>query len=225
MTATARLPNGGAQAGSTTRSHGGRSSGDSTPPQVGTVGAAVIALSPWTVPGRVPRCPDTVRTGGRSSRIASNIAVSLRLAAVTTTVSGSPPSSPTSWSLLPGLSRSSGFARQPFAGSQARGRRGAGHIHHRGETGPVGNRTMPAAVGWPRGRRQQGRHDRPQLVRHQVVRERRLAWDHPDRPKGANDVLLSSHSWSDALCAAKPQVMVLRSCHPDLENSIKDLGG
>jgi hypothetical protein len=36
--------------------------------------------------------------------------------------------------------------------------------------------------------------------------------------------LLSFHSWGDARCAVKPQVTALRFCHPDSENSIRQVG-
>jgi len=76
-------------------------------------------LSARTVPGRVRRRPAGVRTAGTSSRTASNVLVSLTLAAV----SGSPPPSQTRWSLLPGLPRSTGFAPtwSPTLGAHAHG--------------------------------------------------------------------------------------------------------
>jgi hypothetical protein len=69
--------------------------------------------------GRVRRRPAGVRTGGMSATTAWNVVVvSLTLAAVTTAVSGTPPSSQTSCSLVPGLPRSTGFAPtwSPHAG-------------------------------------------------------------------------------------------------------------
>src|SRR5829696_6744256 len=58
-----------------------------------------------------------------SSTTASNMVVSLTLAAVTTTLSDTPPSSQTRWSLLPGLPRSTGFAPtwSPAFGPHAHG--------------------------------------------------------------------------------------------------------
>src|SRR5215203_206019 len=67
-------------------------------------------LSACTLPGRHRRRADGVRIGGISPTTSQNMVVSLTLAAVTTTVSGSPPPSQTWWSLLPGLPRSTGFA-------------------------------------------------------------------------------------------------------------------
>jgi hypothetical protein len=46
---------------------------------------------------------------------------------------------------------------------------GAGQVHDRGEAVAVGDGTVPAAVRWAWWGRQQGRDQRPQLVRHEVI--------------------------------------------------------
>src|ERR687898_288051 len=68
------------------------------------------ALSAWTFSGRQRRPPAGVRTLGMSSSSASNTRLSLVLAAVTTSDSGSPLPSAARCSLDPGLARSTGFA-------------------------------------------------------------------------------------------------------------------
>src|SRR5215217_3077950 len=47
--------------------------------------------------------------------------------------------------------------------------RGGGHVDDRGQAGPIRDGAVPAAIGRPRRGRQQGRDQRPQLVRHQVI--------------------------------------------------------
>jgi hypothetical protein len=180
--------------------------------------------------------------------------VSLTLAAVTTTLSGSPPPSQTRWTLLPGLPRSTGFAptwsphawparswcpgspgptpagparrggsrpqdggrrtprrwptrwagasRSPGSHSQARGRahrqdgQGAGHVDDRGQTGPVGDGAVAAAVGRARRGREQGLDDCSQLVRHEVLsKSRHGPGSCQTNPKGAKRRLrASTHS-------------------------------
>jgi hypothetical protein len=83
---------------------------DPTPPKIGGVGAAVIPLVGVKLDGPGAPPPRRVRTAGTSSTTASNMVVSLTLAAVTAAVSGSPLPSQTRCSLLPGLPRSTGFA-------------------------------------------------------------------------------------------------------------------
>jgi hypothetical protein len=75
------------------------------------------------------------------------------------------------------------------AGSSRHRGAGAGHVDDRGEAGAIGNGAVPAAVGRPGWWWQQRRHERPQLVRHEVVREGRHAPD-PARPtpRERNDV-------------------------------------
>src|SRR5215211_6465261 len=68
------------------------------------------ALSAWTLAGRQRRPPAGVCTLGRSSSSASNTRLSLVLAAVTSSDSGSPPPSTARCSLDPRLARSTGFA-------------------------------------------------------------------------------------------------------------------
>src|SRR5829696_1090382 len=60
-------------------------------------------------------------------------------------------------------------AAQLAGGQQPPRGRGAGHVHDRGQTRPVGDGAVPAAIGWARRGRQQGLDDRPQLVRHEVI--------------------------------------------------------
>jgi hypothetical protein len=60
-------------------------------------------------------------------------------------------------------------AAQLSGGQQPPGGGGAGHEHDRGQAGPVGDGAMSATVGRARWGRQQGRHQRPQLVRYEVV--------------------------------------------------------
>jgi hypothetical protein len=177
--------------------------------------------------------------------------VSLRLAAVTTAVRGSPLPSQTRWSLLPGLPRSTGFAptwsphawparswcphspatspagparpgdprpgggadqtprrwptrsgdasRSPASRSPALGRAaaarggGPGHVHDRGQAGPIRDGAVPTAVGRPRWGREQRRHQRPQLIRYEVVsKSRHGARSCQANPKERNDVLLAT---------------------------------
>jgi hypothetical protein len=55
-------------------------------------------------------------------------------------------------------------------------------VHDRGEAVAIGDGAMPAAVWGPRRGWQQGRHQRPQLVRHQVVSQGRHGEILPDLP-------------------------------------------
>jgi hypothetical protein len=64
-----------------------------------------------------------------------------------------------------------GAAAKLAGGQQPPGGGSAGHVHDRSEAGPVGDGTAPAAIGRARWGWQQGRHQRPQLIGHEVVNE------------------------------------------------------
>jgi hypothetical protein len=87
-----------------------------------------------------------------------------------------------------------GRATAKLAGrQQSPGGRRAGHEHDGGKAGPVGDGAVPAAVGRPRRRRQQGRHQRPQLVRHQLISKGRHGMgSFQTDPKGAKRCLIGS---------------------------------
>jgi hypothetical protein len=87
-------------------------------------------------------------------------------------------------------------------GQQPPGRGGTGHVHDRGEAVAVGDGTVPVAVrragrGW-----QQRFHQRPQLVRHEVVDESRYGVGScHTRTKERNDLLkvaeVPSRPWTE----------------------------
>jgi len=83
---------------------------DSPAGEVVPAAGVVVGLSAWHLSGRQRRPPAGVRTLGRSSSSASNIAASGVLAAVTSSDSGSPMPSAARCSLDPRLARSTGFA-------------------------------------------------------------------------------------------------------------------
>jgi hypothetical protein len=60
-------------------------------------------------------------------------------------------------------------AAELAGGQQPPGGGGPGHVHDRGQAGPIRDGAVPAAVRWARRDRQQGLDDRPQLVRYEVV--------------------------------------------------------
>jgi hypothetical protein len=76
-----------------------------------------------------------------------------------------------------------GASRSLANRSRARGRAavarggGTGHEHDRGEAVAIRDGPAPAAVRRPRRGRQQGLHERPQLVRHQVINKTVMARD------------------------------------------------
>jgi hypothetical protein len=76
-------------------------------------------------------------------------------------------------------------AAQFLGGQQSPGGGGAGHVQDRCKAVAVWDSTVPAAVRGPRWGRQQGLHQRPQRIRHQVVNEGRHGGILPDLPQAS----------------------------------------